>query len=1079
MAEAFFQLLIENLGSLIQSEIGLIRGVGKEMDKLSNTLTTIQKVLEDAEDKQFQSKLIQNWLSKLNGIAFEIEDILDECAAEVSKQKRRGGKFNLKYKIIFKHKMGKKIKEAVEKLDALAADRHRFQLQEVVVQQPNQADWRRETGSVLNEPDHIYGRDAEKGRIVDILVKEVKDCENLSVLPIIGVGGLGKTTLAQFVYNDERVTEHFDTKLWVCVSDDFDLKAVLKAIIESATGDKSNLENMDSLQRRVRQELNEKRYLLILDDVWNENQEDWVKLKSILACGSIGASIVVTTRLKKVADIMKTLPAHCLTMLSEEQCWLLFKLRAFGQEDDQHLNLESVGRRIVKKCGGVPLAAKALGGLLRFKREEKEWILVEESHVWNLPEEGNSILPVLRLSYRHLPFVLKRCFAYCAIFPKDYVFDKEELIFHWMAHGCILSNGKEEVEDVGNQMWNGLAVRSFFHEARTEGRKTTFKMHDLVHDLAQSILEYKIPGTETNHSSVIASVSKTRQVQWREISKVSTSSIALEVSSLTTIMNYTRLRTLKLNGARVKELPSAIGKLKHLRHLDLSYSSIRTLPRAFCCLWNLQILILNECEDLKCLPGNMRYMTNLRHIFLEGCKSLSHIPHRIRELTSLKTLSVYIVGDKIGNQLDELEHLNLGGTLEIRHLERVQNHTNANLVEKPNLCDLVFHWDDDYSRSMDLTKVMNDEKVLQALQPHPNLATLEILGFQGHELAPWMKNMKNLTHIEIRFCRNCTCLPPFGDLPLLKLLLLEGVDAMEYIVEKDDIGCQNSLLVKFPSLEHLQLVGLPNLKGLLKEEEMGGEMFPNLQKLTIRWCPLLILTSTSVSSTLKNLKEVECSPLVLPSFSSNLENLSSLHVEFYGIDTCNNIPEDAFQGLCNLKRLKVSDAMKDVVPEKWSRDLNFLTQLMLYDCCLPVGWLGHLTSLEELHIFECSELENFAEEFKQLHFLKYLSIDNVDDMVSLPQSLQQIPSLQSLLLLRLPLLTSLPDWLANLTSLTSLIIEDCPKIESLPSSIQGMTNLSYLEILGCPELERRCEKANGEDWSKIAHIPQLYIYSPF
>ncbi|KAL8508128.1 hypothetical protein ACS0TY_018638 [Phlomoides rotata] len=224
-----------------------------------------------------------------------------------------------------------------------------------------------------------------------------------------------------------------------------------------------------------------------------------------------------------------------------------------------------------------------------------------------------------------------------------------------------------------------------------------------------------------------------------------------------------------------------------------------------------------------------------------------------------------------------------------------------------------------------------------------------------------------------------------------------------------------------------------------------------------------------------NLKEVECSPLVLPSFSSNLENLSSLHVEFYGIDTCNNIPEDALQGLCNLKRLKVSDAMKDVVPEKWSRDINFLTQSMLYDCCLPVGWLGHLTSLEELHIFECSELENFAEEFKQLHVFKYLTIANVDDMVSLPQSLQQIPSLQYLLLRRLPLLTSLPDWLANLASLTSLIIKDCPKIDK-SSSIQGMTNSV---ILRSPELERRCEKANDEDWSKIADIPQLYIYSPF
>ncbi|KAL8540787.1 hypothetical protein ACS0TY_002126 [Phlomoides rotata] len=527
MAEDFFKVLLENLSSLIGSEIGLIMGVDKEMNKLSNTLTTIQNVLKDAEDKQFQSKSIQNWLSKLHGIAFEIEDILDECATEVSKLKRKGGKFNMK-KYLFKYKIARRIKEAVEKLEALAEDRHRFHLQEIIVRQPNQVDWSRETGSILNEPDHVYGRDKEKEKIVEILVKEVKDCENLSVLPIIGVGGLGKTTLAQLVYNDERVSQHFVIKLWICVSDNFDLKAILGAVVESVTGDKSNLENLDSLQHRVRHELNEKRYLLILDDVWNENQEDWVKLKSILACGSIGASIIVTTRLEKVAEIMGTLPANSLTILTEEECWLLFKLRSFGQlTDDRHLNLQAIGRRIVKKCGGVPLAAKALGGILRFKREEKDWIRVEESHVWNIPEEENSILPVLRLSYRHLPFVLKRCFSYCTFFPKDYVFDKKELIFHWMAHGCILSNGKEEVEDVGDQIWKELAFRSFFQEVRSRGGKTTFKMHDLIHDLAQSIMENKISGTETKHNGANASDNKIRQINSKGVTTLLAKATAL------------------------------------------------------------------------------------------------------------------------------------------------------------------------------------------------------------------------------------------------------------------------------------------------------------------------------------------------------------------------------------------------------------------------------------------------------------------------------------------------------------------------------------------------------------------------
>ncbi|KAL8509313.1 hypothetical protein ACS0TY_016497 [Phlomoides rotata] len=756
-------------------------------------------------------------------------------------------------------------------------------------------------------------------------------------------------------------------------------------------------------------------------------------------------------------------------MLPEEECWLLFKQRAFGKENDQHLNLETVGRRIAKKCGGVPLAAKALGGLLRFKREEREWIRVEESHVWSLPEEGNSILLVLRLSYRHLPFVLKQCFAYCAVFPKDYEFDREELIFHWMAHGCILSIGKEEVEDVGDQILNGLTLRSFFQKVRTEDGKTTFKMHDLVHDLAQSIMENKTFGSK--HSSVSVPDSKVRQVQWRKYSKVSTSSIAVEVSSLTTIKNYNRMRTLKLNGAAIEELPSAIGKLKHLRHLDLSDSSIRTLPRTFCCLFNLQILILNKCKDLRSLPGNIRYMTNLRHIFLEGCVSLSHMPCRIRELSSLNTLSLFIVGDKIGNQLDELEHLNLGGTLEIRHLERVQNHKNANLVEKPNLRDLNFWWDD-YCSILDLTKMMDDEKVLEALEPHPNLATLGVYGFQVRELATWMINMKNLTRIQIMFCGNCTHLSSLGDLPLLKFLILESLEALEYIVQKDDNECQNSLGVKFSSLEELRLYILPNLKGLLKEGEVG-EMFPNLLCLTIVGCPLLILPSTFVSSTLKNLVEVTCGPLVLSSLPSNLENLLSLSL--YLSKTDDNIAEDAFRDLCSLKYLLVSGETKQRLPEKWSRDLNSLAHLYLWDCKIPEGWLGHLTSLEDLHINECKELVDFAEEFKHLRFLKDLSFNSILDMISLPQGLRQIPLLQSLSLSGLPLLTSLPDWLPDLASLTDLVIEDCPMIESLPSSIQGMTNLRVLEIRECPELVRRCEKANGEDWPKIAHIPRLNI----
>ncbi|KAL8499194.1 hypothetical protein ACS0TY_022242 [Phlomoides rotata] len=438
--------------------------------------------------------------------------------------------------------------------------------------------------------------------------------------------------------------------------------------------------------------------------------------------------------------------------------------------------------------------------------------------MWNLPQEENSILPVLRLSYRHLPSVLKRCFVYCAIFPKDYEFENTELIFHWMAHGCITSNEKREVEDIGDQIWNELSLRSFFQEVDMSGRETTFKMHDLVHDLAQSIMENKFPGAETESSSSTStsmSNNKIRQVHWRHKfnSNINSSStIALEVSTLTTIMKYNRLRILKLMGIKVEKLPSAIGKLKQLRCLNLENSIIHTLPDTFCSLYNLQILILNDCLELQSLPKNIRSMTNLRHILLQGCLRLSVMPYSIGELASLKTLSVFIVGDRIGNQLDELEHLYLGGRLEIKHLENVKNHLiakKANLIEKPNLRLLVLSWGGD-STSSELTKMKEEEKVLGALEPHPNLVALEIYGFRGRELALWMKSMKNITRINIQKCSNCRYLSPLGNLPLLKSLRLYNLEALEYIVEENEVGCETAI---FSSLEELDCTGCPMLKG--------------------------------------------------------------------------------------------------------------------------------------------------------------------------------------------------------------------------------------------------------------------------
>ncbi|KAK4364726.1 hypothetical protein RND71_016084 [Anisodus tanguticus] len=213
------------------------------------------------------------------------------------------------------------------------------------------------------------------------------------------MGGLGKTTLAQMVFNDQKVTEHFNLKIWVCVSDDFDEKRLIKAIVESRAGRPLGGDmDLAPLQKKLHELLNGKRYFLVLDDVWNEDQEKWENLRAVLKVGASGASVLVTTRLEKVGSIVGTLQPYQLSNLSQEDCWLLFMQRAFGHQEEINPKLVPIGKEIVKKCGGVPLAAKTLGSLLRFKREESEWDRVRDNEIWSLPQDENSVLPALRLS---------------------------------------------------------------------------------------------------------------------------------------------------------------------------------------------------------------------------------------------------------------------------------------------------------------------------------------------------------------------------------------------------------------------------------------------------------------------------------------------------------------------------------------------------------------------------------------------------------------------------------------------------------------------------------------------------------
>ncbi|XP_027157009.1 putative disease resistance protein RGA1 [Coffea eugenioides] len=1010
--------LVKILNSpIIREELGLLCGIETEIQKLSSLLSATKAVIEDAEHKQFTNKAIQHWLQKLNLIAYEVDDILDDYVTEVSREPKCDNVccnvldcLPATSNIWFRHKIGARIKEINGKFDAVAKQRTQLGLSDhtqVGSTAPS------ETGAVVNEPELVLGRDVEKEKIVEILVKQVKDNQKVSVLPIVGVGGLGKTTLAQLVFNDESIAKHFEPKLWAWVSEKFDVKKIIKDLIESAekasTGDLA----LNALQIKLQSLLKGKRYLLVLDDVWNYKKEEWEKLKSVLACGSTGSSIVITTRMEKVAEIMGTLHMHSLLSLSSDQCWSLFWQRAFRLEEaNKYPKLEAIGLEIVNKCGGVPLAAKTLGGLLRSTREEKRWNYVKCSEIWNLPQDETDILPALKLSYLTLPVEYRSCFAYCAVFPKGSEIEKEEVIHLWMANGLISSNEMMEVEDVGDAVWTELHNRSLFQDVEKDWSVNvlTFKMHDLVHDLAQFVMNGKHDGRESDRTI------RNLTLDWPGDQLT----VAFPIRRMAGTDQYSSfllkcgsLRALTSMGT---ELSLAVSNLKHLRHLNLSRSDIDELPNSICDLWNLQILNLNYCFQLRSLPKGMRFLRNLRHLCLRGCFNLTHMPSGIGKLTCLRTLSMVVL------PLSELRDLNnLRGELTIMHLERIEDKKDAEeacLIKKQSLRELNLYWDSERT-----VQRYNDKEVLEALKPCPNLQLLHVLGFNGSSFPSWISTVTEV------------CV---------------GESAAEYIV-----GVQEStaaaVAMSPSSLKQLELENMPNLKGMLGREVQGTPgVFSQLQSLSFKDCPMLTLPLPRMLS-LKELCVDSCPNMAWASIS-NLTSLNFLTIK--NIEGLSCFPEEMLQNLSLLESLQIS----------FCRELN----------TLPEEGLRGLASLHELHLYGCRNLVSLSMGTTALKSLTHLSIGG-SDLTVLPEEVEHFPALQKLDLSGFFNLTSLPDWFGDhLTSLQDLTLRDCPKLETLPSSIQMMTTLQSLTITWCDLLGPRCERG-GEEWYKIKHIPDLKI----
>ncbi|KAK7401348.1 hypothetical protein VNO78_12759 [Psophocarpus tetragonolobus] len=816
--EAIARIVLQNLNSFAQEEFAIIWKLKDDAQQMKSTVSAIKAVLQDAEANT-NNLQISNWLEELKDVLYDADDLLEDMSIKALERQVVGGNRILrKVKIFFSHsnqfaygfKLGHDMKAIRKRLDDIAKNKITLQLTNHPVETPIAYREHRQTYSFVSKDD-VIGREEEKRLLKSYLLQtRVIVTDNVSVVPIVGFGGLGKTTLAQLVYNDDAVQRYFERKMWVCVSDEFDIKKIAQKMIV----DDKNID-VEEVQQNLRDKILGKKFLLVLDDVWNEDRELWLKLKSLVMEGSKGSMIIVTTRSRTVAKIMGTHPPLFLNGLDLERSWKLFSQMAFdGGKEPNDRELLAIGREIVKKCAGVPLIIRTIGSLLYSRNlGRSDWLYFKEVEFSKIDQQKDKIFAILKLSYDHLPSFLKNCFAYCSLFPKGFEFDRKALIQLWIAEGFIqASNDTRGEEDVGHEYFMNLLSMSLFQDVSIDdcGDITTCKMHDLIHDLAQLVVgkEYAIfQGRKENIGHRTRYLSSHTSLH---LANTSSSSYKLRTFivlgeqlygsknlgrldfHLPFVLSQKCLRVLILFGLDHATIPNSIQELKHLRYLDLSSNHLLVnLPPGITGLHNLQTLKLSKCFKLKELPSDIN--KSLRHLELNDCEELTCMPCGLGQLTNLQTLPLFILDHKSrSGDLSELSELNnLRGKLEIKWLDSLRE--NASMVEyakvllnKQHLQELELRWHNE-NRLQQMRNVpggsplfwvdeepiahrllneqednsiwLKDEKILNVLQPHHSIKRLVIDGYCGRSLPDWIGNLSSLLSLEISNCSVLKSLP--------------------------------------------------------------------------------------------------------------------------------------------------------------------------------------------------------------------------------------------------------------------------------------------------------------------------------
>ncbi|CDP11700.1 unnamed protein product [Coffea canephora] len=864
MAVSVVGFLINQLSTLLSQESTLLGGLRADAQYIKDELGSMKAFLRQAEAKEDNDSQLQEWVKQVREVAYDTEDVLDDFAFRFAHGDADGffgrvGKiYNSIKNLKARHRISLEIKDIKARVAEISARRHRYQLpqstQEIGSSSSHvaNADCDIRDQALLIEEAKLVGIDQPKKELIS---KILDDHSHLKLVSVVGMGGLGKTTLVKKVYDDAAVKKQFQSHAWITVSQNFQFKVIIKNLIQRLYEEirqpvPPQVESMDGirLSEFVKDFLKERRYILVLDDVWS--LDAWEAIKYVLPDYNIASRVVLTTRIIDVASASCLAShdfIHIMKSLSYEDSWTLFCIRTF-QSNGCPSNLEEVCRKILKKCEGLPLGIVTMGGVLALKDKDRidEWEMIFCG--FGCEMDGSSkldrIRKILLLSYSDLPHHLKNCLLYLSIYPEDHPIDVVKLLDKWIVLGFIEKEEGMMATDIAMRYLKELINRSLIQvkDTRVDGGLKECGLHDFLREIIVSkskeqsfttvstgyctrwpdkVRHLAIHNFTDNPPQGFSSLKCLRSVETFGYEDPLTTSFL----SKFLCGGPKFLKVLNLTGAELDNIPKEVFKLFHLKYLVISSTRIKVIPKSIGQLQNLEFLILAQTTIME-LPVEILKLRKLRtltvgkegdysnNFALWGFKS----PDGIGKLTSLESLECIEVNNgKIVREIGKLVQLR---QLSITKLRREDGkELVSSLSRLTNLRELY------------ICSIKEDETLDLQHSVSPRLGFLTWLGLTGRlERVPeWVISLQSLRTLLLHnseLSEDENAIDCLGHLPnLVKLTLYRAYEGETLCFKAGG----------FRKLRQLGLVQLKRLKWVRVEEESMS----SLQEFVIMGCKLV------------------------------------------------------------------------------------------------------------------------------------------------------------------------------------------------------------------------------------------------